>query len=77
MVKEHKYERKYDYPADYICKRGALKKNRPKQIYNWRKNIKNKKVNEVLLENYDLKKSIKSYQEALEEWVLYAQNICG
>tara|TARA_B110000495_G_C22860324_1_gene501668 strand:- start:243 stop:476 length:234 start_codon:yes stop_codon:yes gene_type:complete len=77
MVKEHKYERKYDYPTDYICKRGTLKKNRPKQIYNWRKNIKNKKVNDVLLENYDLKKSIKSYQIVLEEWVLYAQNIYG
>jgi len=51
-----------------------LKKNRLKQIYKWRETIKIKELNEVLVENYNLKKTIEYYQSALEEWVLIAQN---
>jgi len=67
-------ERKYNYPINFLTKRGVLKKNRLKQIYKWRETIKIKELNEVLVENYNLKKTIEYYQNALEEWVLIAQN---
>ena len=67
-------ERKYNYPINFLTKRGVLKKNRLKQIYKWRETIKIKELNEVLIENYNLKKTIEYYQSALEEWVLIAQN---
>ena len=67
-------ERKYNYPINFLTKRGVLKKNRLKQIYKWRETIKIKELNEVLVENYNLKKTIEYYQSALEEWVLIAQN---
>jgi len=67
-------ERKYNYPINFLTKRGVLKKNRLKQIYKWRETIKIKKINDVLVENYNLKKTIEYYQNALEEWVLIAQN---
>ena len=67
-------ERKYNYPINFLTKRGVLKKNRLKQIYKWRETIKIKELNEVLIENYNLKKTIEYYQNALEEWVLIAQN---
>jgi len=67
-------ERKYNYPINFLTKRGVLKKNRLKQIYKWRETIKIKELNEVLIENYNLKKTIEYYQNALEESVLIAQN---
>ena len=71
MAKE---KRKYNYPINFLTKRGVLKKNRLKQIHKWRETIKMKKLNEVLIENYNLKKTIVYYQNALEDWVLIAQN---
>ena len=68
-------KRKYDYPTDFITNKGVLKRNKLKQIYKWRENINKKKLTEVLIENYNLKKTIKCYQDALEEWVLIAQKI--
>ena len=68
-------KRKYDYPTDLITNKGVLNKNKLKQIYKWRENINKKKLTEVLIENYNLKKTIECYQDALEEWVLIAQKI--
>ena len=50
-----------------------------KKIYNWRKDIKENYLNEEIytnlkLKNLKLEESIKDYQEALETWVLIAQN---
>ena len=42
-------KRKYNYPTDFITKRGVLKKNRLKQIHKWRETIKMKELNEVLI----------------------------
>ena len=67
-------KRKYNYPINFLTKRGVLKKNRLKQIHKWRETIKMKELNDVLIENYNLKKTIVYYQNALEDWVLIAQN---
>jgi hypothetical protein len=77
MVKEN--NRKYNYPSKYIKKDGKLKKNMKKKIYEWRKDIKENYLNEEIytnlkLKNLKLEESIKDYQEALETWVLIAQN---
>ena len=80
MIKEEKNNyRKYNYPSKYIKKDGKLKKNMKKKIYNWRKDIKENYLNEDIytnlkLKNLKLEESIKDYQEALETWVLIAQN---
>ena len=80
MVKENKKNnRKYNYPIKYIKKDGKLKKNMKRKIYNWRKDIKDNYLNEEIytnlkLKNLKLEESIKDYQEALEIWVLIAQN---
>lgn len=81
MVKEtnKNYKRKYNYPNNYIKKNGTLKKNMKKKIYYWRKDIKENYFNEEIytnlkLQNLKLKESIIDYQEALETWVLAAQN---
>ena len=50
-----------------------------KKIYNWRKDIKENYLNQDMytklkLENEKLKQNIIDYQDALETWVLVAQN---
>jgi len=73
------YKRKYNYPSKLINKNGKLNKSKKKQIYNWRKDIKDNYLNEdiytkIKLENEKLKSDIEDYQNALETWVLIAQN---
>jgi hypothetical protein len=73
------YKRKYNYPTKLINKNGKLNKSKKKQIYKWRKDIKDNYLNEDIytklkLENEKLKSDIKDYQDALETWVLIAQN---
>lgn len=70
---------KYNYPAKFIKKNGKLKKTMRKKIYNWRKDIKENYLNQDMytklkLENEKLKQNIIDYQDALETWVLVAQN---
>ena len=71
------YKRKYQYPNDFITIKGTLKKNKKRKVNEWIQDMKNydmKSYNNFKLENYYLKKQIKNYSEALEEWVLIAQN---
>jgi hypothetical protein len=73
------YKHKYNYPTKLINKNGKLNKSKKKQIYKWRKDIKDNYLNEDIytklkLENEKLKSDIKDYQDALETWVLIAQN---
>ena len=69
MCIEKNIKRKYDYPCKFITKKGKLNKNKKNQIIQWRTNQqKNKKI--IKLEN-----EILNYQYALEEWVIYAQNL--
>ncbi len=71
------YKRKYQYPIEFITKRGTLKKNKKRKINKWIQDMKNydmKSYNELKLENYFLKIQIKDYSEALEDWVLVAQS---
>jgi hypothetical protein len=70
---------KYKYPTKFIKKNGKLKKTMKKKIYNWRKDIKENYLNQDMytklkLENEKLKQNIIDYQDALETWVLVAQN---
>tara|TARA_B110000858_G_C17784311_1_gene466378 strand:+ start:36 stop:263 length:228 start_codon:yes stop_codon:yes gene_type:complete len=70
---------KYKYPDKFIKKNGKLKKTMRKQISNWRKDIKENYLNQDMytklkLENEKLKQDIIEYQDALETWVLVAQN---
>jgi mRNA-degrading endonuclease RelE of RelBE toxin-antitoxin system len=70
---------KYKYPDKFIKKNGKLKKTMRKQISNWRKDIKENYLNQDMytklkLENEKLKQDIIDYQDALEIWVLVAQN---
>ena len=70
---------KYKYPDKFIKKNGKLKKTMRKQISNWRKDIKENYLNQDMytklkLENEKLKQDIIDYQDALETWVLVAQN---
>ena len=72
-----KHKRKYQYPIEFITKHGALNKNKKKKINEWIQDMKNydmKSYNELKLENYFLKMQIKDYSEALDDWVLVAQN---
>ena len=73
------YKRKYNYPSKLFNKNGKLNKSKKKQIYDWRKDIKDNYLNEdiytkIKLENEKLKSDIEDYQNALETWVLIAQN---
>lgn len=73
------HKRKYEYPITYIKKNGTLNKNKKKSIYIWRRDIQKnhstiKGYNKLKLENFNLKENIKNYIEALECWVLLAQN---
>tara|TARA_R110002072_G_scaffold2896_1_gene22403 strand:- start:265 stop:495 length:231 start_codon:yes stop_codon:yes gene_type:complete len=71
------YKRKYQYPIEFITKRGTLKKNKKRKVNEWIQDMKNfnmKSYNELKLENYFLKIQIKDYSEALEDWVLVAQS---
>ena len=85
------YKRKYEYPKEYITKKGKLKKNYKRKINDWKKKMNNQtkeNYNEIMLKNHYLKKENNSliihndylknqnddYAEALENWVLIAQN---
>jgi hypothetical protein len=71
------YQRKYKYPKDLITKRGTLNKNKKRKVNEWIQDMKKfnmQSYNELKLENYFLKAQVKDYSDALEEWVLIAQN---
>ena len=71
------YQRKYKYPKEFVTKRGTLKKNHKKQINNWLQKVKHQTpetYNNLMLENYFLQKQVKEYSDALEDWVIIAQN---
>ena len=79
-------KRKYNYPSIFIRKDGKLMKNKKRLIIDWRNDIKKNYLNEDIykklklennklkIENNSLKLDIKMYENALEEWVLIAQN---
>lgn len=72
-----KYQRKYKYPKEYITKKGTLKKNHKKKINTWLQKLKNQTpetYNELMLDNHFLQKQVQDYADALEIWVLIAQN---
>ena len=64
------YKRKYQYPIEFITKRGTLNKNKKRKVNEWIQDMKNydmKSYNQLKLENYFLKMQIKDYSEALEK----------